>query len=261
MWIDSNTYIGHWPFRQLKNNTCKDILKRMDRYQVEASVVSNLNGIFYKDTQPANQELYEQIRSNKRYQDRLVPFAVINPIYSGWKDDLKKSVSKLGMKGVRLYPKYHGYTLKNPSCVELVKKVRDLGLPVALSLRMVDSRPSSWLDINQEWTLKDVVPIIEAVPDAKFMILNIANNTLLEPDQLDLFKKSNLFMDTSGRNITNLGKLIETFGKEKFGFGTHAPILDYRTGALRIESLSEDEADEKTKQQLRYYNIKRLLQL
>lgn len=261
MLIDSNAYIGHWPFRQLKNNTCKTRIDQMDAFGVDVSVVSNLNGIFYKNTQAANQELYEEINSKREYRDRLVPFAVINPIYSGWKDDLDRSLKMMGMKGVRLYPKYHGYDLKNPFCIELVKKVRDQGLPIALSLRMVDSRPSSWMDIKEEWALKDIVSIVSAVPDAKFLILNVANNTTLSEGDIQLFKKADMIMDTSGRNIINLGEMLQVYGKDKFAFGTHAPILDYRTGLLRIAALRENEADEKVKSLLKSGNIERFLNL
>ena len=76
-----------------------------------------------------------------------------------------------------------------------------------------------------------------------------------------MFKKADVIMDTSGRNISDLGKLISTFGKEKFAFGTHAPVLDYRTGLLRVEALRDKEADEKTKELLRSGNIKRLLNI
>lgn len=261
MLIDGNAYTGHWPFRDLMHNRCATRLEQMNENGVEISVVSNLNGIFYKNTQAANRELYEDIKSNRRFRDRFVPFAVINPIYSGWKDDVQASLDNMGMKGVRIYPKYHKYELNNPACIELVKMVRDRGYPIALSLRMVDRRPSSWLDIKNEWALKDVVPIIRAVPDAKFLILNVANSTLLNEEETRLFQQADLMMDTSGRNIINLGALIKTYGKEKFFFGTHAPILDYCTGLLRIESLRENEADENTKEQLRSRNIKRFLNI
>lgn len=261
MLIDSNAYVGHWPFRQLKDNNCKGLLERMDKFGIDLSLVSNLNGVFYKNTQHANEELYEEIRSNKKYEKRFLPFAVINPIYNGWKDDLEICTKKLGMKGIRLHPVYHGYDLDNPACVELVKTARDKGLVVAMSLRIVDARPSSWLDVEKEWVLKDVTPIMKAVPDAKYLILNVCNSTALGAEDLSLFKKADVIMDTSGRNISDLGKLITTFGKEKFAFGTHAPVLDYRTGLLRVEALRDKEADEKTKELLRSGNIKRLLNI
>ena len=263
MLIDTNAYVGHWPFRQRKYTTCATRLARMNQLGVDVSVVSNLNGIFYKNTQSANKELYDELTADRQYQDRFVPFAVINPLYGGWKNDLATCSEKMGMKGIRLYPKYHGYTLTNPLCIELVQRARDRGLPVALSLRMVDSRPSSWMDLERstEWALNDVVPIVRAVPDATYFILNIANSTQLSEEETVLFRKSAIIMDTSGRALTNLGELLQKYGTDKFAFGTHSPILDDHTGLLRIESLREAEADEKTKELLRFGNAKRVLDL
>jgi predicted TIM-barrel fold metal-dependent hydrolase len=261
MLIDSNAYVGHWPFRKMNNNTCGKLLDRMKEYDVDISVISNLNGIFYKNTQPANEELYDEIRSDRRFSDRFIPFAVINPIYAGWQHDFEVSTGKYGMKGVRLYPKYHGYDLSNPSCIELVKRTRDLGLPVAFSLRMVDSRLSSWMDLKNEWALRDVLPIIKEVPDAKYLILNVANSMNLDDEETALLKNSDVLMDTSGRALTMLGNLLETYGSNKFAFGTHSPILDYYTGLLRIQALKQSEADEKTREFLKSGNAKTMLNI
>jgi uncharacterized protein len=259
VWLDINAYIGHWPFKQVQYNTCKSLLERMDHFGVDVSVVSNLNGIFYKNTQSANEELYDEIKSDKRFADRFIPFAVINPIYAGWRDDLEICHKKMGMKGVRVYPLYHDYEITDSSSIELVKDARDRGLPVAFTTRIVDSRQRSWMDITMEWALKDILPIIKAVPDAKFLILNVANNRAFTEEETELLKKADLVMDTSGRSMNNLGEQLKAIGKEKFAFGTHSPILDYLTGRLRIETLRESEADEQTKEMLRSGNAKRII--
>lgn len=261
MLVDSNAYVGHWPFKHLKYNTCETLLGRMNQYGVEASVLSSLDGIFYKNTQPANEELMAAIQSNKAFENRFIPFAVINPIFGGWKNDFDTCINQLGMKGLRLHPQYHGYDLSHPNLVDLVKMAQNRGVPVAFSLRMVDSRPSSWLDIDQEWRLKDLAPIIRQVPDAKYMILNVANSIQLSPEELQLFRQADILLDTSGRQIANLPVLMEMFGKTKFAFGSHAPILDYLTGMLRIESMTNQEADAPTKELLRSGNIQRFLNL
>jgi uncharacterized protein len=259
MLLDINASVGHWPFQHYNFNTCSTLLERMNRYGVSASVISNLNGIFYKNTQSANEELHDEISSDKQFLDRFIPFAVINPIYAGWKDDLEMCTSKFGMKGVRLYPLYHDYELTDPLCIELVKSARDKNLVVALTLRMVDSRPRSWMDIQKEWTLKDIIPIIKAVPDARYMILNVANSTELNDEEADILKKANVVLDTSGRNMSGLPDLLKKYGNEKFAFGTHSPILDYLSGQLRIESLRDSEADENTRELMRSGNAKRIL--
>jgi predicted TIM-barrel fold metal-dependent hydrolase len=229
----------------------------MERNGIEISVVSNMNGIFYKDTNASNEELIAELNSDKRFRNRFIPFGIVNPIYAGWKNDLENCV-KSGMKGIRFYPQYHDYELSDPLCIELVNLAKSKGLVVAFTVRMVDSRPRHWMDLSKEWTAKDYVQIIKAVPDAKYFILN-SGAISLNDEETEILKKSNVLIDTSGRGMNNLNALMGRFGKEKFAFGTHSPILDYMTGRLRIESLRDSEADEATKEQLRSGNAKRIL--
>ena len=278
MLLDINAYVGHWPFKKLQYNTCSKLMERMNKFGVDVSVISNINGIFYKNTQSANEELYEEINSDKRFRDRFIPFAVINPIYAGWKDDLETCIIRMGMKGLRLYPQYHDYGITDASLIELVKRARDQGIPVAFDIRMVDSRQRSWLDIplfdynspvkkdiiEKEWKVRNIIPIIREVPDAKYIIVNVTNSFDLSEEETELVRNADLLFDTSGRTIRGddtLSELLKRFGKEKFAFGTHSPILDYLTGRLRIESMNEDEADEATKELLRSGNAKRILGL
>jgi len=261
MLVDINAYVGHWPFKQLRYNTCTELIERMDHFGVDISVVNNLNGIFYKNTQSANEELYNELQSDTRYVQRLIPFAVINPIYAGWRDDFGASIDTLGMKGIRLYPKYHDYALTDTACIDLVKLARDSNLPVAFSFRMVDSRQRSWLDIEEEWDLNDIVPIVREVPDARYIFLNLTNSTELDEEDEMLLRKADILIDTSGRSVNDFIPLLDRFGVNKFAFGTHSPILDYLTGLLRIESLNEDEASREVKDQLRSGNALEFLRL
>jgi len=271
MLLDINAYVGHWPFKQLQYNTCTKLLERMNKYSVDVSVVSNLNGVFYKNTQSANEELYDELQSDTNFKGRFIPFAIINPIYAGWREDLELCVSKMGMKGIRVFPQYHDYEVTDPSFIELIRLARDKGLPVAIDIRMVDSRQRSWMDIPvfvpgeksdiilKEWQLKNVIPIIREVPDAKFIIVNVANGLRVNDEELELIKKADILFDTSGRSMSDLPDLIKKFGKEKFAFGSHAPILDYLSGRLRIEYMNDSEADEATKEMLRSGNARRII--
>jgi len=271
MLIDINAYVGHWPFKQMQYNTCAKLLERMNRYSVDKSVICNMNGIFYKNTQSANEELHEELQSDKRFRDRLIPFAIINPIYGGWKDDFEISTGKFGMKGIRVFPQYHDYEITDPAFIELVSMARDKNIPVAIDIRMVDSRQRSWMDIPvytpgekkdiiyKEWQLKNIVPIIRAVPNAKFIIVNVANGLNLSDEETELFRKTDLLFDTSGRSMSDLPALISRFGKEKFAFGSHSPILDYLSGRIRIEYMNDSEADEATKEMIRSGNARRII--
>lgn len=261
MLIDINAHVGHWPFKQLKNNDCTSLLGRMKKFGTDISVVSNLNGVFYKNTQSANEELYNEIRSSRKFDDRFIPFAVLNPIYAGWQDDLETCNKKMGMKGVCLYPLYHDYTITDPACIELIKRARDLGMIIVFTHRIVDSRQRSHMDIATEWTMKDIMPALHEVPDAKYFIVNAANGVAVDESETDFLKKTNVLIDTSGRSLSNLGEMIKLYGAGKFAFGTHSPVLDYLGGLLRIESLRIEEADETTKELIRSGNARKMLML
>lgn len=143
----------------------------------------------------------------------------------------------------------------------MVRHARDLGLIVAFTIRMVDSRPRSWMDLSEEWRLANVLPVIREVPDAKYFVLNVSNGMMVKDEDRSIIKESQILFDTSGKNISNLGELINIFGKNKFAFGSHSPILDYLTGLLRIEALREEEADETVKEMLRSGNARSFLGL
>jgi hypothetical protein len=40
MLLDINAFVGHWPYRNLRGNNLKDLLKRMNTYGVDKAIVS-----------------------------------------------------------------------------------------------------------------------------------------------------------------------------------------------------------------------------
>ena len=60
--IDINTWIGHWPFRQLRHNTAQALVRRMDQRAIDRAVVGQIHGVFYKNAHLSNEELASQTR-------------------------------------------------------------------------------------------------------------------------------------------------------------------------------------------------------
>ena len=260
MRIDIHAYIGHWPFRQLHGNTGEGLVATMNRYGIDRAVVSNINGIFYKNTQPANEELAAAVA---RQGGRLIPFAVLNPTYTDWEYDLETCHSKLGMKGLRLYPQYHDYQVKDPRLTELLKKAAALGMPVAFSLRVVDDRQRSWLDVDKRLSMADIASVVERVPESKLVVLNAAlpgtNGSVSQ-----IFEKADILFDTvyaNGSGVAmgayHLADGIAKYGPKKFAFGTAAPFREPVTSLLRIEV--SKETDSATKDLIWSGNARRFL--
>jgi len=233
----------------------------MDRFSVSQAVVSSLNGIFYKNTQSANEELIEEVQSDPRFKNRFIPFAVINPTYAAWEKDLDTCHRKLGMRGICAYPQYHDYDVHHPALIKLAEAARDRGLPLAFTVRMVDTRQRSWMDIAKEWTLNDLIPVAGYVPEGKYMFLNNASGYRLNAENTEIARQANFLFDTSGRGMSDMPDIIRLYGRTRIAFGSHSPLLDYVTGQLRIAYLSEEEANQETKHMLRFRNAQSFLKL
>lgn len=259
MFVDINARVGHWPFQKLRYANCAALLERMDRFGTGLSVVSSLNGIFYKNTQSANEELVQELQSDLRFRGRFIPFAVINPLYATWEKDLDTCYDKLGMRGVSVYPQYHDYDIHHPSLIKLAEAARDRGLPMAFTVRMVDTRQRFWMDIGKEWTLNELMPIAGYVPEGKYLFLNISSGYRLNEENTRIANLANLLLDTSGRGMSDMPDIIRLYGRTKIAFGSHSPILDYLTGQLRIAYLSAEEADDETKRLLQRGNAQSFL--
>jgi len=93
MFIDINTYVGHWPFRNLKYNTLEGLDKLASEYGVTHMAVANINGFFYKDANMANIELLEQLESYNG-TTKFLPFAIVNPVYPEWEADAREMIAK-----------------------------------------------------------------------------------------------------------------------------------------------------------------------
>src|SRR5579871_6134516 len=140
MIVDVNAYLGHFAFRQLRHNTAAGLLQLMDRKGIDRAVVASASAITYRNPQAGNEELAGEV---KAHRDRLIPFAVLNPFYTGWLDDLKTCYEQFQVAGVRLFPKWHNYRLSDRCCLALVQAATESGLVISIPIRIEDKRQRS----------------------------------------------------------------------------------------------------------------------
>lgn len=267
MLIDINASIGHWPFRKLQGNDLPATLKRMDAFGVDKAVVANINGIFYKNPQPANEELHEALQAEEGFRDRFIPFGVINPMLPWWERALAECQEEFGMQGIRLFPVYHNYDIDDPQCVELAEAARDRGMVISIPQRMIDLRQRSWLDVDRNLGMGAIASLVQSVPDAQYMVLDTRSARGLDEDKLRAVQESDLLFDstraagvpTGGFGGESLDGLLETYGPEKVAFGTGTPFIDYCSPFIRVEIF--EEASESEKEMIWSGNARRMLQI
>ncbi len=256
MIIDVNAYLGHWPFRRLRHNDAEGLLALMDRAEIERAWVSSASAIFYKNAQAGNEELAEQVSGR---EDRLVPFAVINPAYVDWEHDLQVCVEQLGARGLRLYPHYHDYALSDPCCNELIAAAAEKDLVVSIPLRQIDQRQRHWLLEIPDVALPELEALVERHPDARFVFVNGAGFTGSRLGQPDSDLPDNYALGISRMRATmgnEVGALVENLGADRVVLGTGMPLKYPEPALLKVEVL---DAPEEAKQAILGGNAERML--
>jgi predicted TIM-barrel fold metal-dependent hydrolase len=185
----------------------------------------------------------------------LIPFGVINPTYAGWKDDLRICREEFGMRGVRLYPKWHNYALSEARCLELVHAATERGMIVSIPIRVEDPRERSWLVDIPDLALDDVAGLVKSCPQVRFLILNGLGfrNTPLGRKTGGL--PANYFLEISRLTAMlddELGLLIRDLGAERIVFGTGMPFSYPDPALLKLQVMSAAEED---RQRIAWKNV------
>jgi predicted TIM-barrel fold metal-dependent hydrolase len=256
--IDVNAYLGHFAFRQLRHNTADGLLRLMDRKGIERAVVSSASAITYRNAQAGNEELARQVRPHR---DRLIPFAVLNPVYAGWEEDLRICAGEFGMKGLRLYPRWHHYRLTEPACLELVRAAAAAGLVLSIPIRVEDRRQQSWLVDIPDVDHAEIAALVRAAPEARFLLLNGSGfvNSALGRKDSGLPPNYSIEISLLTALVSDeLGRLLEALGEDRLLFGTGMPFHYPDPALIKLEML---EAPESVKEKIRRGNAARLLGL
>jgi uncharacterized protein len=243
MIIDVNASLGHFAFRRLQHNTAHGLLRLMDSRKIDRALVASASAITYRNPQAGNEEVFEEAR---QHRDRLLPFAVINPTYAGWEDDLRICREDFGMRGVRLYPKWHNFTLSDTRCLDLVHAATERKMIVSITIRVEDPRERSWLVDIPDLALDEVAGLVKSCPLARFLILNGLGYRNSPLGRKTGGLPANYCLEISRLTAMlddELGFLIRELGVERIVFGTGIPFSYPDPALLKLQVMSAGEED------------------
>lgn len=170
MFIDISTYVGHWPFRNLENNTLEGLDKLAQDNEITHMVVSNIEGFFFKDANRANLTLLKKL---KAYTGKTVflPLAIVNPTYPEWERDAREMIAA-GFMGFEIAPFYHGYSFA-PEMVydsytpvhyagRVLALAEELDVPVRVCTSLENFRARSNYERHDNPTANDIYAMLNA---------------------------------------------------------------------------------------------------
>lgn len=234
---DVNCLLGSWPFRKLYKNTLEDLKKVHEKNGITSGYVSSLSSIFYNDPFEGELELHEAIKDSG-YKHILT----INPLLPAFEEDIAQGIELFDIKGVRIYPYYHDYTLDNKYVDKLCSILAGTGLPLFLTFRLEDER----MNYMSSPRLPDTAEV------AEFMTKHPKNSIVLigiryaEAEALKdiINSRDNVHLDTSGLKdlLFVIEKILDLINADKLVYGSLHPLYCLKSTLLLVEKAQIDEA-------------------
>lgn len=230
--VDVNVHLSRWPTRRLPLDETGALVRRLRSADVHQVWAGSFDGLLHHDISAVNQRLAADCRAHG--DGLLLPFGAINPALDGWEEDLRRCDEQLGMRGIRLYPTYHGYGLDDPRLDALLAAAAERKMIVCLTVRMEDQR-------TQHPLLRvpplDTAPLAELVgrhAEVPLVLCNALRD--MRPDVLgELAGAGRVYCETAMlEGVGGVASLLEAVPLDRVLFGSHAPFFYFQSAVLKL---------------------------
>jgi uncharacterized protein len=238
--VDTNVHLFEWPFRRLKYDRTDALVRKLRRHRIKEAWAGSFEAVLHKQLDAANRRLADECR--ERGGGLLIPIGAVNPDWPDWAEDLRRCHEQYRMRGIRLYPAYHGYELVHPEVLRLLQAAAKRGLLVQIAIRMEDERVHLASIRAPVVSASRLPEILIKVPEARVQLLNsdtvfrdrglraLIEQTRLTFDIAALEGDGGIIRLMNGSHPTYRGAVPV----ERLLFGTHAPFFPCESALLKL---------------------------
>ena len=159
------------------------------------------------------------------------------------------------MRGIRLHPNYHGYTLADPIAAQMLERAAQAGLLVQIAVALEDERTLHPLVNVPAVNTAPLVPLLRKLPTLRVQLLN-AFRSLRVPQVAALSAQRVAFDLTMLEGIEAIAQLFRQVPAAQLCFGSYAPVFYFEAALLKLR---ESELGPSQLQSIRFANAHRLL--
>jgi predicted TIM-barrel fold metal-dependent hydrolase len=241
--IDVNVHLGRWPFRRLRGDDAHDLAALLRSKGVRQAWAGTFDGAFHYDLAAANGRLADDCRRDG--EGLLVPFGAVDPAQPDWEEDLRRCHEVHGMKGIRLYPGYHGYALDDPRFADLLRRATERRLIVQLALKLEDARTQHRLGRVPTADVAPLPGLLPRFPGLRLVLLN-ALTDVPSPMLERLSSLGNVWFEISTlETLGGLEVLCRRVRTDRILFGSQAPFFTWDAARLKVKESGLDAPTER----------------
>lgn len=233
--IDTNVCLFRWPYRRLEADDPDVLLARLRARGVTQAWAGSFEALWHRDMAGVNSRLADACR--QAGQGFFLPFGCVNPRLPDWKEDLRRCREVHQMPGIRLFPNYHGYTLADPSFVELVSQAAAFDLIVQIAISMEDTRTQ--LTITEPVDPAPLAGLLPRIPQMRMVLLNSGswNDDEASEGIGKIRNADNAYFDIAmNEGVGGLARLIASTSPKRVVFGSHSPFFYFESAWLKVRS-------------------------
>src|SRR3954471_11866689 len=117
--IDTNVYLSSWAPRRSPFESPAQLVAKLRQHGVTSAWTGSFEGVLHTDIASVNTRLAEACA--REGGGILRAFGTVNPTFPDWEEDVRRCHEVHGMKGLRLFPSYHGYALDDARFGRLIE--------------------------------------------------------------------------------------------------------------------------------------------
>lgn len=238
--IDSNVHLFEWPFRKLKYARTAALTAKLRKHRIAQAWAGSFEAVLHKQLDLCNRHLADECQAQGN--GMLIPIGSINPAAPDWEEDLRRCHEQYRMRGVRLYPAYHGYALDHAEFVRMLAEAARRDVLVQIVLRLEDERVHHPAMIVPAVDVSPLPDILKKVPQAKVQLINSAG-PLLGNSVPALVQDTQVTFDIAATEGNGgIGRLIAgtnpsyqgAIPVERLVFGSHSPFFPCESALLKL---------------------------
>ena len=244
--IDTNVHLSNWPFRHLEGSNPKSLAQALRRQNVRVACVGSFDAILHRDIDGVNRRLVEACGGTRASKDRehvaWLPFGTVHLGLPDWQEDVRRCHERYHMRGIRIYPNYHQYSLDGTAAMAFFAECHRRGLVVQIVMSLEDRRTQHPLVRVPAVDPNSLLPAVRRYPDLPLMLLNAFRETpvgKLEP----LVRAGRLYVELATlERAAGLERLVNVIPASRICYGSNAPLFYPSAARRKLQAAAIGEA-------------------